>query len=195
MGGCPAAMSGSRFQSRKSWGRDRDSKPRDSRDRGKILRDEQDQGKNSLDCPESGLPTCFSRGTNGTETKNRSTVPSRHLPIPVSSHLKILHYSRKIKYYDIQPSTSKSKILSAFMDLLILALWFWKASIAFTFEISDRFPKKWPPFVDPKFSGRLKYFYILYILFNIRVIILVYLNIFENAHLQIFHKFFDIGPQ
>ena len=43
------------------------------------------------------VPTWFSRGTNGTETKNRSTVPSRLLPIPVSSHLKILHYSRKIK--------------------------------------------------------------------------------------------------
>ena len=47
------------------------------RDRDRSLRDERDRDKFSRDCP-AGL----SRGTSGTGTKIRGTVPSRPLPIP-----------------------------------------------------------------------------------------------------------------
>ena len=47
------------------------------RDRDRSLRDERDRDKFSRDCP-----AWLSRGTSGTGTKNRGTVPSRPLPIP-----------------------------------------------------------------------------------------------------------------
>ena len=47
------------------------------RDRDRSLRDERDRDRFSRDCP-----AWLSRGTSGTGTKNRGTVPSRPLPIP-----------------------------------------------------------------------------------------------------------------
>ena len=47
------------------------------RDRDRSLRDERDRDKFSWDCP-----AWLSRGTSGTGTEIRGTVPSRPLPIP-----------------------------------------------------------------------------------------------------------------
>ena len=54
------------------------------RDRDRSLRDERDRDKFSRDCP-AGL----SRGTSGTGTKIRGTVPSRPLPIPGRKRSKV----------------------------------------------------------------------------------------------------------